>query len=76
MFNLAYMYAHGLGLARDYHLAKRHFDMAIETSADAWAPTQLALIELHLLQARTHACMHMYIGTRAYVYRHAPPSWR
>jgi len=69
MFNLAYMYAHGLGLARDYHLAKRHFDMAIETSADAWAPTQLALIELHLLQvweARTGGALgdpYQYFGS-------------
>ena len=30
MFNLAHMYAHGLGLSRDYHLAKRHYDMAAE----------------------------------------------
>ena len=46
MFNLAYMYAHGLGLARDYHLAKRHYDLATETSTEAWAPVQLALLEL------------------------------
>ena len=50
MFNLAYMYAHGLGLARDFHLAKRHYDMAAETAAEAWAPAQLALLELRLLQ--------------------------
>mmetsp|Transcript_60819 Transcript_60819/g.120397 ORF Transcript_60819/g.120397 Transcript_60819/m.120397 type:complete len:156 (-) Transcript_60819:337-804(-) len=50
MFNLAYMYTHGLGLTRDYHLAKRHYDMAIETSTDAWAPVQLAILELHCLQ--------------------------
>ena len=48
-FNLAYMYAHGLGLARDYHLAKRHYDIAGETSPEAWAPVQLALLELRLL---------------------------
>jgi len=50
MFNLAYMYAHGLGLTRDYHLAKRHYDMAAETASDAWAPVQLALLELRFLQ--------------------------
>ena len=48
-FNLAYMYAHGLGLTRDYHLAKRHYDIAGETSAEAWAPVQLALLELRFL---------------------------
>jgi len=50
MFNLAYMYAHGLGLSRDYHLAKRHYDMAMETASEAWAPVQLALLELRFLQ--------------------------
>ena len=51
MFNLAYMYAHGLGPTRDYHLAKRHYDMAGEAAAEAWAPVQLALLELRALQA-------------------------
>ena len=32
MFNLAHMYAHGLGLSRDFHLAKRHYDMAAESA--------------------------------------------
>jgi SEL1 protein len=50
MFNLAYMYAHGLGLTRDYHLAKRHYDIALETAVEAWAPAQLALLELRSLQ--------------------------
>ena len=49
-FNLAYMYAHGLGLSRDYHLAKRHYDIAAETAAEAWAPVHLALFELKLMQ--------------------------
>ena len=50
MFNLAYMYAHGLGLTRDYHLAKRHYDVAMETAAEAWAPVQLAMLELYVLR--------------------------
>ena len=49
MFNLAYMYAHGLGLSRDYHLAKRHYDQAMQTSAEAWTPVRLALLELQML---------------------------
>ena len=56
MFNLAYMYAHGQGLATDYHLAKRHYDLAAETSSEAWAPVQIALMELKVLvwwQAQT-----------------------
>lgn len=35
MFNLGYMHEQGLGLGKDLHLAKRYYDMAIETSADA-----------------------------------------
>ena len=49
MFNLAYMYAHGLGLSRDYHLAKRHYDIALETAVEAWAPVNLAMLELKAL---------------------------
>ena len=44
------MYAHGLGLSRDYHLAKRHYDIALETAVEAWAPVHLALLELNALQ--------------------------
>jgi len=81
MFNLAYMYAHGLGLSKvrskpwpatpparesrsiapfqagltphssqDYHLAKRHYDMASEAVPEAYPAVKLALIELKLLQ--------------------------
>lgn len=49
MFNLGYMHEHGLGLARDRHLAKRCYDLAAETSADARIPVALALIKLSFL---------------------------
>ena len=32
MFDLGYMHEHGIGIARDLHLAKRFYDMAAETS--------------------------------------------
>lgn len=38
------------------HLAKRHYDMALDMSAEAYLPVQLALLELRLVswwQART-----------------------
>ena len=35
---------------RDPHLAKRHYDMAAETAAEAAVPVALALCELYLLQ--------------------------
>ena len=57
MFNLAYMYSHGHGLARDHHLAKRHYDLAAETSADAWAPVQLALLDPLFVFALFGGCL-------------------
>lgn len=32
---------------QDYHLAKRYYDMALETSADAYFPATLSLISLY-----------------------------
>uniref|UniRef100_A0A2K6GRD8 SEL1L2 adaptor subunit of SYVN1 ubiquitin ligase n=1 Tax=Propithecus coquereli TaxID=379532 RepID=A0A2K6GRD8_PROCO len=53
MFNLAYMYEHGLGIAKDIHLARRLYDMAAQTSPDAHIPVFFALMKLetvHMLQ--------------------------
>ena len=33
MFNLGYMHEHGLGVKSDPHLAKRFYDMSVETNA-------------------------------------------
>jgi SEL1 protein len=49
MFNLAYMHENGLGLRKDMHLAKRFYDMASETSSEAYVPVALALFKLNLL---------------------------
>ncbi len=49
MFNLAYMHENGLGLMRDAHLAKRFYDMASETSPEAYIPVSLALMKLYCL---------------------------
>jgi len=46
MFNLGYMHEHGIGLPQDFHLAKRYYDKADETSAEAHVPVSLALAEL------------------------------
>nr|XP_020137471.1 protein sel-1 homolog 2 isoform X2 [Microcebus murinus] len=53
MFNLAYMYEHGLGIAKDIHLARRLYDMAAQTSPDAHIPVFFALMKLetvHMLR--------------------------
>lgn len=51
MFNLAYMHEQGLGLKRDIHLAKRFYDLAFETAAEAYLPVSLALFKLNFLFA-------------------------
>ncbi|KAJ8936610.1 hypothetical protein NQ314_012225 [Rhamnusium bicolor] len=49
MFNLGYMHEQGLGMVRDMHLAKRCYDRAADTSADAKVPVALALFKLNFL---------------------------
>lgn len=49
MFNLGYMHEQGLGMKKDWHLAKRCYDLAAETSNDAKVPVSLALMKLQLL---------------------------
>ncbi|XP_043399951.1 protein sel-1 homolog 2 isoform X3 [Chelonia mydas] len=48
MFNLAYMYEHGLGIPEDIHLAKRWYDLAAQTSSDASIPVFLARMKLEV----------------------------
>lgn len=51
MFNLGYMHELGHGMKQDIHLAKRFYDMAAETSADAKVPVALALAKLGFIFA-------------------------
>ncbi|CAK5282409.1 unnamed protein product [Mycena citricolor] len=48
MWNLGWMYENGVGVPRDFHLAKRHYDMALETNSEAAFPVYLSLIKLYL----------------------------
>ena len=48
---LAYMHELGHGMKQDIHLAKRFYDMAAETSADAKVPVALALAKLSVVFA-------------------------
>lgn len=48
MWNLGWMYENGIGVAQDFHLAKRHYDLALETNAEAYLPVTLSLIKLHI----------------------------
>jgi len=48
MWNLGWMYENGIGVPQDFHLAKRHYDLAVETNSEAYLPVVLSLIKLHL----------------------------
>ncbi|KAL7413451.1 hypothetical protein BDY24DRAFT_388595 [Mrakia frigida] len=47
LWNLGYMYENGLGVPQDWHLAKRNYDLALETNPEASLPVNLALIKLY-----------------------------
>jgi len=51
MFNLGYMHEQGILSGKpDFHLAKRYYDMALETDPDAVVPVRLALFKLWVTQ--------------------------
>lgn len=48
-WNMGYLYEEGLGVPRrDFHLAKRYYDMALVINSEAYLPVMLSLIRLHL----------------------------
>lgn len=57
MWNLGWMYEHGYGVPQDFHLAKRHYDIALETNVEAYLPVMLSLFRLH-----AHSLWHTLIG--------------
>jgi SEL1 protein len=48
MWNIAWMYEKGLGLERDFHLAKRMYDLCLSTNSGGYLPVKLALWKLYL----------------------------
>jgi len=46
MWNLGWMHENGVGIAQDFHLAKRFYDQALETNKEAYLPVQLSLWKL------------------------------
>jgi SEL1 protein len=47
MWNLGWMHENGIGVDQDFHLAKRHYDLALETNPrEAHLPVLLALYKL------------------------------
>ncbi|KZO97204.1 HCP-like protein [Calocera viscosa TUFC12733] len=47
MWNLGWMYENGLGIPQDFHLAKRYYDLAMETNPAGYLPVTLSLIKLY-----------------------------
>ncbi|KAI0041352.1 HCP-like protein [Auriscalpium vulgare] len=47
MWNLGWMYENGIGVNQDFHLAKRHYDVALETNLEAYLPITLSLFRLY-----------------------------
>ncbi|KAF2150821.1 HCP-like protein [Myriangium duriaei CBS 260.36] len=48
MWNLGWMHETGTGVEQDYHLAKRYYDLALETNKEAYLPVTLSLYKLRL----------------------------
>jgi SEL1 protein len=48
MWNLGWMYENGVGVPQDFHLAKRHYDGALETNAEAYIPILISLGKLYI----------------------------
>ncbi|KDR75713.1 hypothetical protein GALMADRAFT_69060 [Galerina marginata CBS 339.88] len=51
MWNLGWMYENGVGVSQDFHLAKRHYDLALETNSEAYLPVVLSLAKLYMRSA-------------------------
>jgi SEL1 protein len=51
LFNLGWMHENGIGLTQDFHLAKRHYDHALEINDEAYLPVTLSLLKLRVRSA-------------------------
>ncbi|GAA5805299.1 hypothetical protein HPULCUR_010814 [Helicostylum pulchrum] len=47
-WNLGWMYENGIGVSKDFHLAKRAYDQSLNTDPDAYLPVKLSLIKMYL----------------------------
>ncbi|VDN07580.1 unnamed protein product [Thelazia callipaeda] len=68
MFNLGYMHEQGLGINKDIHLAKRFYDMAAETSTDAYMPVNLALLKLTALFSLNYFKENSFVTMLDYIF--------
>lgn len=47
-WNLGWMHENGIAVSQDFHMAKRFYDLALETNSEAYLPVKLALGKLRL----------------------------
>lgn len=48
LWNLGWMHENGIGMTKDFHLAKRNYDAALEAAGEAYLPVTLALLKLRV----------------------------
>lgn len=48
MWNLGYIYEHGLGVRKDFQLAKRAYESVLSTDPSAYLAVKLSLLKLYL----------------------------
>ncbi|KAJ3280414.1 ERAD-associated protein [Borealophlyctis nickersoniae] len=48
MWNLGWMHESGIGVEKDFHLAKRLYDLSLSTNPEAYLPVNLALAKLYV----------------------------
>ncbi|CAI4046419.1 hypothetical protein SKDZ_12G2410 [Saccharomyces kudriavzevii ZP591] len=48
VWNLGYMHEHGLGVNKDFHLAKRYYDQVLEHDHRFYLASKLSVLKLHL----------------------------
>jgi SEL1 protein len=47
MWNLGWLYENGVGVDKDFHLAKRYYDLAMMTHSEAYLPGLISLVKLY-----------------------------
>ncbi|RAH68669.1 ubiquitin ligase complex subunit HRD3 [Aspergillus aculeatinus CBS 121060] len=47
-WNLGWMHENGVAVDQDFHMAKRYYDLALETSPEAYLPVKLSLLKLRM----------------------------
>ncbi|KAL2824170.1 hypothetical protein BDW59DRAFT_89155 [Aspergillus cavernicola] len=50
-WNLGWMHENGVAVEQDFHMAKRYYDLALETSGEAYLPVKLSLLKLRVRSA-------------------------